>query len=285
MRSREISSMRVCWGVAVAQAFLIAAVAATNTHAGPLSKPEAGEARSHLALGNKLYGVRSFDKAVEEYKAGALVEPAPVFDYNLGQCYRMLGRYDEAIWHYERFLSRGNPQGEILDAVKGFLTQMRSELEKKAMTQKPVEPGPVQGLEAAPGQTLDAVHSPSRNAAPALAIDRQLAARRTEEWYDDRWGWALAGSGVIGLAVGGGLLISGSNLSHDANAAGSQREYDRLHDKANTRSVIGAVVGIGGAGLLLTGVIKLAVNPKETSSVARWNVAASDDRLIVFGAF
>jgi len=273
--------MRDLWGASiVVQASLIVAVTATTAHAGPLSKPEAAEARNHLALGNKLYGVRSFDKAVEEYKTGALVESAPVFDYNLGQCYRMLGRYDEAIWHYERFLSRGNPQGEILDAVKGFLVQMRSELDKKAMTQKPVEPGPVQGSEAAP----DAVHAPSSEA-PVQSLDRQLAARRPEEWYDDRWGWALAGTGVLGLAVGGGLLIDGASLSHDANAAASQQEYDKLHDKANTRSINGAVVGIGGAVLLLTGVIKLAVHPKETSRVARWNIAVSDHGLMALGEF
>src|SRR5262249_22520143 len=83
------------------------------------------------------------DQAVEEYKAGALVEAAPIFDYNLGQCYRQLGKYQEAIWHYERFLATGNPQGEVFDAVNGFIAQMKSELDKQAMTQKPTEPAPV----------------------------------------------------------------------------------------------------------------------------------------------
>lgn len=258
-------------------AILPVALAAPTAHAGPLSKPESAEARSHLALGNKLYGVRSFDKAVEEYKAGALVEAAPVFDYNLGQCYRMLGKYDEAIWHYERFLTRGNPEGQILNAVKDFLAQMRSELDKKAMTQKPIEPGPAPGSEAPPAHALEA--------APVQSIDRQLAPRRTEAWYEDRWGWALTGTGALGLAVGGGLLIDGASLSDDANAAASQQEYDKLHDKAKTRSIIGAVVGIGGAGLLLAGVIKLAVYPKETSRVARWNIAVSDRGLMAFGEF
>jgi hypothetical protein len=97
--------------------------------------------------GNRLYGIRSFDQAIEEYKAGVLVEAAPVFDYNLGQCFRQLGKYQEAIWHdelwhYERFITRGDPQGEVLDVVNGFLAQMKSELDKKAMPQKPTGPGP-----------------------------------------------------------------------------------------------------------------------------------------------
>jgi hypothetical protein len=49
-------------------------------------------AREHLIRGNRLYNTRAFDAAIEAYKAGALAEPAPVFDYNLGQTYRQLGR-------------------------------------------------------------------------------------------------------------------------------------------------------------------------------------------------
>jgi hypothetical protein len=127
--------------------------AAPAARANPLAKPAAAEARNHLVLGNKLYGVRSFDEAAAEYKAGALVEPAPVFDYNLGQCFRQLGKYQEAIWHYERFLTRGNPQGELLDAVNGFIAQMKSELEKRAMTQKPTEPAPSPAAPAVSGTT------------------------------------------------------------------------------------------------------------------------------------
>lgn len=51
--------------------------------------------------------MREFDGAVKEYKAGALIESAAIFDYNLGQCYRQLGKYADAIWHYERCLRSG----------------------------------------------------------------------------------------------------------------------------------------------------------------------------------
>jgi tetratricopeptide (TPR) repeat protein len=78
-----------------------------------------GRAREHLTRGNRLYGVRSFEAAIAEYKAGALVEPAPVFDYNFGQCFRQLGRYQEAVYYYQQFLSGGSPEGEVLGAVKG----------------------------------------------------------------------------------------------------------------------------------------------------------------------
>lgn len=108
-------SLTRVWSVA---AFLWLLFIAGAARADPFAKPASPEAREHLIRGNRLYGVRSFEEAITEYKAGALVEPAPVFDYNLGQCFRQLGRYQEALWYYQQFLSSGNPEGEVLGAIR-----------------------------------------------------------------------------------------------------------------------------------------------------------------------
>jgi tetratricopeptide (TPR) repeat protein len=250
-------------------------LAIPTAHADPLSKPALAEARDHLALGNKLYNVRSFDEAVAEYKAGALIEPAPVFDYNLGQCYRLTGKYQEAIWHYERFLARGKPAGKLLDSVNDFMVQMRSELDKKAMTQKPTEPAPT----AAPVASQPA---PPPQARP---LPVPPAVRRTEAWYRDGLGWGLAGAGVVGIAVGGGLLSNASSVRADANATKIQEDYHRLSDKASSRTVLGAAVGVVGAGLLVTGIVKLAIHTDEPAQVAGWSLGASGNGLMVFGQF
>jgi tetratricopeptide (TPR) repeat protein len=114
-------------------------VLATTAHADPLAKPTNVVARDYLTTGNRFYRLREFEKAIEEYKAGAVREDSPIFYYNLGQCYRQLGRYEDAIWHYERFLERGKPTGEVEASVRDFIVQMRGELEKKAMKQPPIE--------------------------------------------------------------------------------------------------------------------------------------------------
>jgi tetratricopeptide (TPR) repeat protein len=257
-----------------------------TANAGPFAKPALADARSHLELGNKLYNVRSFDEAIVEYKAGALIEPAPVFDYNLGQCYRFLGKYEDSIWHYERFLARGKPEGKALDAVHDFIAQMRSELDKKAMTQKPTDaaPGASQPpTDAAPSAAPSASQPDRPSQSPPLP--EQAVGVRTEAWYRDGFGWGLTGAGVVGLAVGGGFLASASSLRADANATKIQGEYNRLRDKANTRDLLGAVIGIGGAGVLVTGIIKLAIHSEGPDRVAEWNVSASGDGFIVFGRF
>jgi len=155
--------------LAIVWMLVVARVAAADP---PIRKPALAAALDHLARATKLYNVRSFEEAADEYKAGALIEPAPVFDYNLGQCYRQLGRYKEAIWHYERFLKASPETPERNESVTGFIAQMRAELESRAMTAPPIEPAPLVTVQ--------------RNAAPVA---------RPEPWYRDRAGWLIGRRG------------------------------------------------------------------------------------------
>ena len=238
----------------------------------PLAKPSNSEARDRLTAGNRLYRLREFEKAIEEYKAGALKEDVPVFLYNLGQCYRQLGRYDDAIWHYERFLDRGKPTGEIKDAVDGFIKQMKSELEKKAMTQPPMEPAP-ESKEAAPIAP-----------APPTTV---MVIDRAEPWYADGLGWGLAGAGVVGAGISVGLFVSASGLDSDANAETRQEVRTSLRERASDRRLVGTIVGIAGGGALVTGIIKLVIRPKdrERTVTGSLNLGISHEGFQVMGQF
>ena len=249
-------------------AVLAVVLTASSAHAGdPLAKPTNAEARERLSAGNKLYRVREFEKAVDEYKAGALKEDVPVFHYNLGQCYRQLGKYEDAIWHYERFLDRGRPTGEIKDGVEGFIKQMKDELAKKAMTQPPIEPAP---------------DTKPNNPTPAtVTVDR------AEPWYADGFGWGLTGAGVVGLGVSFGFVISARGLDMDANDETAQEVRDELHERASDRRLIGVVVGIAGGAALVTGVVKLIIRPKdrERTVTTSLGIGVAPDGIFVMGRF
>jgi tetratricopeptide (TPR) repeat protein len=215
----------------------------------PLAKPANAVAREHLTTGNRLYRLREFEKAIEEYKVGAVREDAPLFHYNLGQCYRQLGRYEDAIWHYERFLERGKPAGVVEASVRDFIAQMKGELEKKAMTQPPVEPAPP--VSPSPGQQRPV--APRAEASPGMRPRRKLAI-----------GIGVGGVAAIGLGVGLGIRARGFEADADALCpmmdCASAVESNALLDRgkanaryANLSLAVGAVATIGAVVLWLTG--------------------------------
>jgi tetratricopeptide (TPR) repeat protein len=243
----------------------------------PLQKPKQAAALEHLERAGKLYNVRAFEKAVDEYKAGALIDPAPVFDYNLAQCYRQLHRYADAIWHYQRFIHESPETPEHVDAAQKFITEMQAELNEKAMTEPPTEPADTTSQPKTPRESkMSAAPPPAAIAMPTQAI---------EPWYDDAFGWGLAGSGLLAVGISGALFVDASGLDDDANHATTQSEANQLRDRANTRSLLGTAIGIGGAAIIVTGIVKLAIHPSAPASPTAWNVGASSNGIVVFGHF
>jgi tetratricopeptide (TPR) repeat protein len=239
----------------------------------PLARPDSPKACEHLDRGNNLYDAGAFKEAIDEYKAGEVIDPAPVFDYNLGQAHRQLGLYREALWHYDRFLHKGQPTGQLRDAVIAFMAEMRAHLENKAQSMPPTGREP-----SAEGPSSSAPQVSPPASIPAAVV-------RHEAWYDDGWGWALSGTGVVGITVGGVLLADAAGINGDVNMTTNQQERDRLKEKEHMRNVLGVVVGAGGLGLLALGIVKLAVHPKEQPSSTSWNLTVTRNGLLLFGRF
>jgi tetratricopeptide (TPR) repeat protein len=255
-RVLALASLFVVW--------LVPALAAT-AHADALDKPTNVVAREHLAAGNRYYHLGEFEKAVEEYKAGSTREDAPVFSFNLGQCYRKLNRYDDAIRHYERFLDRGKPTGEVEASVRKFIAQMKAEREKAereraAMQQPPVAPAPpLPASSAAPGQTLS-VSQPPPERPHGMPMQRKLA----------------VGLAVASIAAGGlGVVLGLRAESYEADAyaicpmstCDRAEEANLLIDRGKASALHANVAfGVAGAALLGTAVLWFTGAPNERRS-------------------
>jgi hypothetical protein len=257
----------------------------TAAAAGPLSRPSKQEARDHLDRGNRLYNTRSFEEAVVEFKAGALVEPAPVFDYNLGQAYRQMGKYEDALWHYDRFLTYGQPTGDLLNAVKAFMTEMRAHLANRARTMPPNEPAPGPVNET---NSLAASQAVTPNPGAPLLNERPRPMTPVEESPGPNWlGWGMTGAGVVAIGTGAAFLVSASNLNADANRNPDQRAGNSQYDKAHTRDVVGFVIGGAGIALTVAGVVDLFVghSHEHAERATSLRLGVSDHELFVIGSF
>ena len=217
----------------------------------PLAKPSAPEARAHLEQGNKLYAIREFEAAIAEYKAGALFEDTPVFQYNLAQAYRITGRYQDALWHYGRFVNRTEPTGPLREAIERFTAQMKAEIERAAMTEAPTSAAP-----AADEQPV---------ATPQLPLSEKP---KPSPWFHDRIGWALTASGMILVASAVYFFLDANTL--DSQAGSEMREVERkdLGDRAETRRILGYALTSVGVGVAGAGIIKLAIHGGASSSAS-----------------
>jgi hypothetical protein len=124
--------------------------------------------------------------------------------------------------------------------------------------------------------------SPAASPSPPLAVTIEAP---TEHWYQDGFGWGLAGTGLVGSIVGGGLLLDAASLNNDANHSADQQEANALHDKADTRTLLGGVIGAVGLGLLVTGAIKLAIHPSASvhGAATSWNLGVTRNGIAIIG--
>ncbi len=124
--SRPVYERLSPWRVSLALACLLALQACNaspdgpRTERGPRSRPINADARAHLDRGNRLFRVHELDQAIEAYKAGILLEDAPLFHFNLGQAFRRAGQYERALWHFELFarhVQAADPDRPIIEAI------------------------------------------------------------------------------------------------------------------------------------------------------------------------
>jgi len=66
-------------------------------------------AKAHFEAATRLYDIHEYAKALEEYKAAYLAKPDPAFLFNVGQCYRRLGKFDQALEFYREYLKKASP--------------------------------------------------------------------------------------------------------------------------------------------------------------------------------
>lgn len=111
--------------------------------------PETRSAKRHFDRGQKLFTLGKFDEALDEYQKAYDASPLPDFLYNIGQCHRNLGDYEQAIFSFKRFLQL-DPEAPNREKVEIIIDELEDKLERQGAKKRNEPPPPPPHAEGTP---------------------------------------------------------------------------------------------------------------------------------------
>ncbi len=99
MQAQNMTLARISTAFVVVVAMMVAPLVVAPAQAGPMD-----DARKHYQRGSQLYQGGDYEGAIREFRAADKLAPAPLLLYNIALSYDRLGRVDEAIEHYRKYL-------------------------------------------------------------------------------------------------------------------------------------------------------------------------------------
>jgi tetratricopeptide (TPR) repeat protein len=259
-------------------AFLLAALFCASTARGQTDEEEA-RARKLFSQAEVHFNLQEFKKALELYTTAYKLRPLPGFLFNIGQCQRYLGKYEEALFSFKIYLVRvPNPPNraqveQLIDMIEKRLAQKKADRERarrdgdgkhknddkgKAAAAKGPEPPPYDEEEddSKPPRTLWVWTGIATSAALLGAgfVAGQLASSRSTEYNDPATsierreelkdpGETLRTASIATLSVGG-LVAIGTLVYYYVG----YRRYKKR--RTGVTAVVplrgGAALGVGG---------------------------------------
>jgi tetratricopeptide (TPR) repeat protein len=127
--------------LAVAAPVVVAPHAPAHAAAADDEAAAKKRARRHFERGEKLFALGRFDEALRAYEKAFEEYPAPEFLFNIGQCHRNLGNYDEAIFSFRKYLKL-RPDAANREAVEEYIAELEEERRNARQKDPIVEPPP-----------------------------------------------------------------------------------------------------------------------------------------------
>ena len=135
------------------------------------AQDDAEAAKAHYSKGARLYDVGEYRQALEEFKAAHLNKPDPAFLYNIAQCHRQLGDFEQAMTLYKRFLA-ASPNAANRAEIEKRVAEIEGDLAARkskvtTATQVPTAPAQAPTSPASPSPPAYGapVYSPSTSSA------------------------------------------------------------------------------------------------------------------------
>ena len=196
---------------------LVICLLAGGAFAADLSAKDKARAKTEYQKAQKAYDLGNFKDALAGFSEAYRIDPRPAFLFNIGQCHRMLGEHERAVFFFDRFLSFYPPGKAPNDKLVHDL--LAEEEEKLKVTSAPPPPLPenVKPLPAPPAAetpplkpALEPAPYPGVAPPPPPLVPKEEApgvaqtGGLTSKW----WFWTAVGVVAVGVITTGALVAA-----------------------------------------------------------------------------
>ena len=266
--------MRGCLAGLVAVVLLVSGSANTLAQ----TPQEKALAKKRYKVGEQLYDISQYDKALVEFEEAYRLYPLPDMLYNIARCHEVLANLEKAIETYNLFLQKqpDSPHAPLIKTRIKSLEDRRGR-KNKAAAATAKEEAEQEKAAAATAREMAVQKKAMETPEPPSLVKHgvkaetpvPLAAHVEEPAEADAartWRWT---AGWAGVGMGGASLVAG--IAFGALASGKNSEYEEQRDTTGTFAdlkelrdsgeqyqtvgialmVAGGVIAAAGGGLLI----------------------------------
>ncbi|MBL8950389.1 MAG: hypothetical protein JNK82_06410 [Myxococcaceae bacterium] len=189
---------------------LLCCLLVSSVGAAQGSAADKAKAKTEYQRAQKAYDLGNFKEALAGYSEAYRLDARPAFLFNIGQCHRMLGEHDRAVFFFDRFLSFYPPGKAPQDRLAhDLLAEEEAKLKVEKATTAVVPPPaetpavapPPPGLEPAPFPTGTPPPAPPLvSPSPPEQVERSEGGLTSKWWFWTAVGIVAAGA-VTTVAV------------------------------------------------------------------------------------
>lgn len=247
---------------------LLAALALPASPAQAQKKPSKANlaaAKAQFEAAETHYRLQEYEQALDAYKESYRLSQQPELLFNIGQCYRKLGRDEEALLSYQAFL-RDVPKSPNRAEVEGLIARTQENIAAKAAATAAEEEAKRLAAAEAAQREEDARREAERRAAldasqPAsspVSAPAPIVTPTTPEEGAAPAGRVWLGLGGAGLAGGlalGGVALLGARRASDLQLDGNAQESRDALDQALLLGNFSTGLCVAGAAGLVVGIV------------------------------
>ena len=165
-------------------------------------KSSSKKAKKHFRQGQRMFAMGRFRKALASYEKAYSLSKHPDILFNIAQCYRNLGDYESAIYHFETYLEK-KPEADNREAVLELIDKLDAEMaEADKLRDKDKDRDKDRDKDK---DKVDPDRDPDKN--PARTKKRRKSRTKKSGPFYTRW-WFWTGLVVVaGGATGTGLYL------------------------------------------------------------------------------